>query len=287
MAEFRFQPDPDFELVVTGAAMGTDKFGRETAGAQSRVRASRRRRTTLINVGEQIIEEAKNLVDRELPGTNAAGGRNTGYDFGRADAGGKTYRASFKMRVEREGGRLVLIVENTHPHARDVEFGNDPSGQVRSVRRKRGYFTIPLSVAGAARSRIRAASPEARQRARARAQVSYYKKRQAHLGDREKAIQTRTRELMKRQQVRGVTSSLLKDASELKRSIDRQKRGSQRATANYAKARAMLGKPRTSAFVKVNPETGRVSLYTKTFRTYKGYAILRQATRRVTVRTLE
>lgn len=140
MARRRFIADPDFEFKISQAVSGI--------GVQATGRSSvNRRRVTLEFVAQQIVEEAKNIVDESsdgLPGTVRGGRRNPNYDFRRSE-GGRTYRSSFKYRVEREGNRLVFIIYNDHDHALDVEYGTNRKGQqvVKAQGRKR--FTIPIS----------------------------------------------------------------------------------------------------------------------------------------------
>lgn len=301
MAEFRFEPDPDFEIVVTAVAMGQDQSGRPVGGAQSRVRSARRRRTTLVDVGDQIIEEAKRLANRELPSRNSSGGRSIDYPFDAPDRTGKTYTQSFRHRVVLQQGRLILLIENTHEHAADVEFGNHPSGQVKSISRKRGvggkqrFFAIPLTRAGIARNRRLTASPEARERARQRSRLAYAKRRSSDLPDIKRSFAKRNADIQRRldnnKAKSGIKTKAYAKAEADMRDFQKDRQAAitrfNSARTLDEKARAALKQRRSSAFVKLNPKTGKVSLYTQTFRTYRGYAILRHATRSVTVRTLE
>ena len=279
MAEYKFQPHPDFEFAVSRAAMG---------GVNTNVRASRRRRTTLIQVGEEIIDEAKKIAARELPSRNASGGRDVSYPFAAPDRTGRTYTQSFGMRIERQAGRLRLIIFNNHEYAGDVEFGN-ANGVRRKVSRQTGFFTIPLSASGVARFRSRASSPEAKERARARATISYYKRNRSNI---EAMARERIRlsKIATRNRAGVVTKSggkIVRERQELAKRMARERQNRMRRETAARAAAAKLVLPRSPSFVKVNPRTGKPSLYTRSFHTYKGYAILSQATRRVTIPTLE
>lgn len=286
MADYRFSPDPDFEITVEAAAMGTDKFGRQTVGARSRVRSTRRRRTTLLAVGEQIIDEAKRLAIRELPSRNSAGGRDPNFPWAAPDRSGRTYVQSFDMHVIRVNGRLVLEVFNNHDHAYDVEYGN-AGGARRRKTRQTGYYAIPLTKAGVARFRRYAKSPEAKERARARAAKSYWTRRSIQLKERKGRLDRDSAEIELTSRRMGPQSISALDRKSI---IARRKayaESRQRAIAGYSRAVAQLGPAKPRTFVGVSNKTGKPTLFTQTFHTYRGYAILRHATRRVTLRTLE
>lgn len=138
----RFKPDPDFEMTISLAVSGIEAVGRS---------GIRRNRVTLQFVADEIVREAKSIVDnqvhdtRGLPSTVRGGRRNAGYDFRRSDASGRTYRASFKTRTEIQRGRLVFIVYNDHVHADDVEYGTDRGGKQVLVARPGHPFALPIT----------------------------------------------------------------------------------------------------------------------------------------------
>ncbi len=145
MAKKRIQLDANFEGEVYSVA----------SGIGGRVRRQRSRRTTLQDVADNIIKEAQRIVDEPanrskpalggLPGTGPGGRRNLQHPF-RRKAGTKTYRSSFKSRVEKIDGKLAVVVENTHEHAADVEYGTRSSGKEIGPKSKI-YMGIPISQA--------------------------------------------------------------------------------------------------------------------------------------------
>lgn len=286
MERYRFQPDADFSIQIEAAAMGTDRYGRRLTGSRARVRSHRRRRTTLASVGEQIVEEAKKMARRDLPSRAGSAGRSIAYPFAAPDRTGRTYVQSFGSRVVRVGGKLALDIYNTHEHADDVEFGND-GGRRRKITKSEGYFVIPLSKSGIVRFRRWAESPEAKKRARLQKQVSYWKNRRATLkkrahkflaDEKEQILDNRSRSL------RNLRPDYSRRIQERRAWLQRD---ANRANAGLAKAQAALGPSRPKTFVAKNNRTGKVSLFTKSIHTYKGYGILRRATRRITIRTIE
>lgn len=143
----RFKPDPDFQITISRAVLGRDeKGGRPPVRGTGRPGRVRRRQVTLQEVADKIIEQAKKIVDDErhgLPSVGPRGQRAKGYDFRNTDRRGRTYRASFRSAVEKERGRLIIVVINDHPHAQDVEYGN--GGAKRS--RTGGYMRLPITKA--------------------------------------------------------------------------------------------------------------------------------------------
>lgn len=288
MAEYRFRPNPNFEIVVTAAAMGVDRNGNPiSGGAESRVTARGRRRTTLLNVGEKIIAGAKSDANRELPSRTNNGGRDVSYPWAAPDRSGRTYNQSFELEIVRRNGRFQLIVRNTHQFAYEVEYGNAGGARRRVTRHDGRFYALPLSGSGVKRFRRYENTPEAKERARARAQKSYYTRRAKVLQSRKGPLAKAEGELAVRKFRQGQKSVALIDQRSIAARRKHYEASKARLNKNYAAAVTKLGPARPRAFVGISNKTNKPTLFTQTFHTYKGYAILRHATRRVTVRTLE
>lgn len=178
----RFQFDGGFEATVYRAAVGV-------GGELSRPRT---RRTTLEEIAEEIIAEAQRIVDEPansrrrmsggLPGYGPGGRRNLQHDFRRSrQRGERTYRSSFDAQVEKRQGKLIVVAENTHDNADDVEYGTKRFGRVRSGGSKR----IPLPITEAAYRRIQKSRNLSRSERRRRgwnsASSAYQKEQRARL----------------------------------------------------------------------------------------------------------
>lgn len=278
MARRRFKPDPDFQLVVSRAISGVE--GRAVGSV-------RRRKTTLVDVGENIIAEAKKITDSAegLPSVGAGGRRAAGYDFRAEDRKGKTYRASFRYEIRRERGRLILVVINDHGHAQDVEFGNTDRG--RSISVVDGYMRIPITMAAYRRIKAKEkAAPDAfqRERAAARSQIRYWRG-QKELGSRKRrALVQQVSRFFDGKKVRATEAQLRKRAI---REGERKKEAKFKlAQAERRLARTDPGLRQAHSFVSIG-ENGKPYLFTKSVSTYRGYGILRRAMRRVTLQQLE
>jgi hypothetical protein len=147
MAKNRVQLDKNFVSEVTIAASG---------GTSASMRKFRAKHTTLDEIAVQIINEAQRLADSPsnrvrsrggLPSSTSGGRRNLQYPFRRSSPPGtRTYRASFTHRIAKRNGRLTILIENTHPHASDVEYGTKRNGS-RIRPQKVDYLTLPLTQA--------------------------------------------------------------------------------------------------------------------------------------------
>lgn len=276
----RFKPDPDFHMAVSRAAIGIEATARGSV---------RRRRTTLAEVGEAIVEEAKAITDSEaegLPSVTTGGRRNTGYDFRREDRRGKTYRASFRWEVRREAGRLIIVVINDHPHAADVEYGNGPGGAEVEIERPGGrYFAIPITRSAYNRMKKRhIPDPASRERARARANLRYWEQRGKDLTKQRREFQRQVRNFRNPEIKSRITEEELRErAGRLAANISQARAAKLTARANIRR----LPEPRRPKSFPTIAPNGRTYLYSRSFRTYSGYGILRRAMRRVTLRTLE
>lgn len=280
MARRRFKPDPDFELVMSQAASGLEATGRGSLN---------RRRVTLEFVAQEIIKEAQREVDQlppeGLPGYIKGGRRNFNSDFRRRESepgGGKpgaTYRSSFGYRVERQRGRLVFVVFNNHPHAQEVE-----SGRGDIVRKKGdGYFAIPITKRKYAQLIKKGAvlSTVQKARARDRSALSYWRKRSKEL-DKQRASLRRLgsrRNANPNTRARLTREQLLRRAASFSRSRSRADRAIQSLEGSLGEAKQPHSFP-------VMAPNGKTYLYTKSFRTYGGYGILRRATATITRRYL-
>jgi hypothetical protein len=277
MARRRFNPDKNFELIVSRAALGGDR-----GAVVGRVRGgSRRRRTTLQDIADEIVQHAKEIVDSEvgLPSVSRGGGRNIGYDFRSEDRRGRTYRASFGSEVRQENGRLVIVVFNDHPHAQDVEYGN-ANGDVHEVgpsRANHGYFKLPITEIAYARirrrlkSRRKPLSERDKILNRAITRGNYYLRRGRRIVKLEKFDKRSTeKSIIKRE----------REASRLRRRTNERKFNE--AIRNLARAREIRGqRPRPHAFVGRDKNTRRPVLFSRSFRTYDGYGILQRAARNI------
>jgi hypothetical protein len=281
MARRRFKPDPDFQQTISEAILG--------GGVQRAVGSGsvRRRRTTLVNVAENIIEEAKRITDSAegLPSVGPGGRRAAGYDFRAEDRKGKTYRASFRYEIRRERGRFIVVVINDHEHAADVEFGNTDRG--RSISVIDGYMRIPITMAAYRRIKAKEkAAPDAfqRERAAARSSIRYWRG-QKELGSRKRrALVQQVSRFFDGKKVRATEAQLRKRAI---REGERKKEAKFKlAQAERRLARTDPGLRQAHSFVAIG-ENGKAYLFTKSVSTYRGYGILRHAMRRVTLQQLE
>lgn len=244
MAKKRLQFDGNFEAEIYRTVSGVEGVGRRF----------RTRRTTLVDVADDIIKEAKRIVDMParrrgfedkggLPSKVAGGGRNISYPFARSNTG-PTYRSSFRSKVEKRNGRLVIVVNNDHPWAGDVEYGTRRYGDRIFVKRAR-YLKIPITD-------IRAKKAD--------------KSRNLSLSERKK---------------RGWASARDDYRAEYRKIYKKNRKSI--AGLTPAQAGQYFSRPKrtfSKSFV-MRDEIGRPWLFTRSVRTRNGYKILRRAMRNV------
>lgn len=247
MARRRVQFDGNFEAEVYRAASGLEATGRRF----------RTRRTTLQDVANDIVEESKRLVDMParrtgfhdkggLPSRGPGGGRTAGYPF-RRTVTGPTYRSSFKAKVEKQAGRLVVVVSNDHLKAEEIEYGNQRSGS-RLRPKNSEFLALPIT--------------------NARFQKGQ-KSRNLKLNER---------------RAKGWPSASIDRRTEYQYRYRRKRKAISRMTpARYG---AILQQPKISratgakSFVRKD-EAGRPWLFTRSVKSSDGYKILRRAMRNV------
>lgn len=296
----RFKPDPDFKLVVSSAATGEGVFavtGRNTI---------RRQRRTVETVAQLIIEQAKEETRNALPSMHSSGRKNINYIFSKRDRKGRRYIDSFDYFVRREQGRMVFVVINTHPWAQAVENGN---AEGERIEREEGYFALPITEGAlrkirrnsAAKSKLSNAGVNSRHRdyKRVMERLRYHEKAQESFNARAAEANQRAYAALRKSQDRRRSQKnrerLENEAFDARQEALTRRRASSverlhRARSQAARVRGIAGADRKRenprAFVGRN-EQGQPTLFTRSFRTYEGYGILRRAARRVTLRTLE
>lgn len=285
MARKKFKPSPRFHEVVAEAALGT-RPGRGGPSAVAVSRGSGRRRNTIESIAEEIIREAKRIVDSEtgLPSITTGGGRNINYDFRSVDRRGGTYRSSFKTKIVVRNRRTILVVFNDHQHAQDVEFGTG-SGVESNSRADHGYFKLPITER-AYRAFLRNAKLKRKGHRRNDAE------RVAHnLMQRGRYYAKRERLLEKLDKPDGRSteksrSESAEKAANIRRRINKKKgtealRVYEGLRAKYAAERGANNKRK---FVGRDLATNKPVLFSRTFKRYDGYAILQRAVREVSAR---
>ncbi len=280
MARRKFTPDPDFQLIVSEAALGRDaRGGRGPVSGQALGRTNRRRRTTIQSIAEDIIQQAKDIVDDEvvgLPSVSKGGGRNIGYEFRSEDRHGKTYRASFSSEVEFENGRFVIVVRNTHDHAQDIEFGN-ANGSVHEVGPSstgKGYFPLPITEVAYAKIR--------RKMKANRKPLTQQQREYQNIVQRKRYYENRAVKIKKLENPRKGTGDK-KRAQQQLRAVEMTRRSSARraneALSEYLQAKRPKHEPH--AFIGRHRTTNKPILFTRSFQTYGAYGILQRAIRNI------
>lgn len=249
--------------VILGSKFVAQIEREANGGVSGMFRAPRVRRTTLIEIAEEIVDAVQDIVDEPaqrgrrrnfggLPGTSRGGRRNLNYDFRRRrDAvGTPTYRSSTSASVDKKAGKLIVVVKNDHPHAADVEYGTKRKGaSVKSGK----YMAIPITDKAYKRMQRNRNLSRAQRRAKgwesARPGAEWERRKKRDIA---RGIRNKNGSIKKR---KSLTSSGLK----------------------LSKGRSGHGR----SFPGIYNKDGKPAFFTRTRKNYDGYDILRRAVRTV------
>lgn len=136
----RFKADRNLERMVEMTAGGMIATGRQTT--------TRKRRTTLERISDEMAEEARKFAraypQRERRSYGGLQKTAPRHPFDRSNPNTETYIKSIRaLEPKHVGGRLSIQIIAAHPNADDVEFGN-AGGVVKRVHSTGKRFALPI-----------------------------------------------------------------------------------------------------------------------------------------------
>jgi hypothetical protein len=259
----QFKVDRNLEVAVENAAFGLTITGRQTR--------TRKRRTTLEAISEEIADEAKKIA-KEMPARTrrSDGGLAKSaprHPFDRSNPSRSTYIKSIEaLPVTRVRGRMSISITAKHSNADDVEYGS-AGGVVKKVRAKGKRFTIPIH--GWKYDQLQKSRNMSLKQRRAKGWPSASKEQRKIYSDLSNAKRS------------------ARSKSKRNLGLDSRMRAARRAKDALAARDRLSAKAGRARVIPMRGESGRFYIAVSSFETYNEYAILRRAMNRIAISKFE